>query len=391
MGELNNKRFLIVSYSKYPDGNAGAVRQHAIAKLLTECGYKVTIVGMGESTNFETLKFDNISYTSFRGSKKTLYDRLLDYCLYKRRLKQLLLANTFNNILFVGGPINVLKFIKKYSVKNSINIYHDSVEWYSAEEFKMGRLSRSYIKKQLLNKRWIDDRFKVISISKYLYNHFKSKDIETIILPVIMDVQKINYLIKESGPKIILLYAGHMGKKDYVKEMLEGLNLLDDNELEHIEFRIIGTTKEELYRNINLDNDTQMRLENVLICYGRIPRSEVLDHLEDADFTVLLRPSNLRYAKAGFPTKVVESFATATPVICNISSDLEKYLIEGENAIIVKECSSIEFSKSLKKAIHINKDKGKQMKIHARITAEKHFDYRMYVDSFSEWIDKQTK
>ena len=56
--------------------------------------------------------------------------------------------------------------------------------------------------------------------------------------------------------------------------------------------------------------------------------------MDNVQFDVLLRYSDLRYTKAGFPTKVVESLASATPVITNITSDLEMYLKDGENSVI---------------------------------------------------------
>jgi hypothetical protein len=69
---------------------------------------------------------------------------------------------------------------------------------------------------------------------------------------------------------------------------------------------------------------------------GRIPRPQVLEELSKADFTVLMRSEEQRYAKAGFPTKFVESLATATPVIANSTSDLGMYLKDGENGYVVK-------------------------------------------------------
>lgn len=83
--------------------------------------------------------------------------------------------------------------------------------------------------------------------------------------------------------------------------------------------------------------------------YGRISRTEVLEDIKCLTFSILLREENLRYAKAGFPTKVVESLFCKTPVICNISSDLAKYLNDGENSMIVETCSSEGLAQVLRK------------------------------------------
>ena len=73
------KHLLIISYGKYPNGNAGAVRQHAFAKLFMECGYEVTVIGMGDSTDFKLKQYDEVSYVSFRKDPNTLANRVLNW------------------------------------------------------------------------------------------------------------------------------------------------------------------------------------------------------------------------------------------------------------------------------------------------------------------------
>ena len=44
------KRAVIVTENQYPCEDAGAIRQHATAKLLVELGYSVIVLGYGKST-----------------------------------------------------------------------------------------------------------------------------------------------------------------------------------------------------------------------------------------------------------------------------------------------------------------------------------------------------
>lgn len=44
-----------------------------------------------------------------------------------------------------------------------------------------------------------------------------------------------------------------------------------------------------------------------IIAHGRVSREEVTQALSNSDFSILLRPSNERYTKAGFPTKSVDA------------------------------------------------------------------------------------
>jgi glycosyltransferase involved in cell wall biosynthesis len=120
--------------------------------------------------------------------------------------------------------------------------------------------------------------------------------------------------------------------------------LLNKNIIDTIDIRIIGINKNQLVNTCGVSQQVLDKLGNSLKAVGRIPRDGVLKNLEEADFTVLMRSPDQRYAKAGFPTKVVESLSSGTPVICNITSDLGDYIRDGENGIVVDRCSAEAFS-----------------------------------------------
>lgn len=42
---------LLVTFDKYPDLDAGAVRIHMFAKILQEVGYETFVISMGKSTH----------------------------------------------------------------------------------------------------------------------------------------------------------------------------------------------------------------------------------------------------------------------------------------------------------------------------------------------------
>ena len=93
----------------------------------------------------------------------------------------------------------------------------------------------------------------------------------------------------------------------------------------------MGANINEVSQITGISRDKLEINQNMIRCMGRVPRPVVLQTLQETDFTVLIRDASLRYAKAGFPTKVVESLMSGTPVICNLSSDLDEYLVDGEN------------------------------------------------------------
>lgn len=385
---MEKRRLLIVSYGKYPNGNAGAVRQHTFAKLYQACGFDVVVIGMGDSTDFQMKEYDGVKYISFRKDPNHTVNKALNWFLYGQRMKKFLrtCGMEFTDILVIKTYFSsVLAWIKRYSKKRGINLFHDSVEWYSPEEFKLKGLDIAYIKNNRLNTREIDENFRVVAISQYLYNHFRSRNINTIKIPVIMDADSVSWEKNTAGDKLIVSYAGRIGKKDYIGNIIEGFLLLSEEEKAKIELRLMGANTQQVSQITGISVEQLERNKDMIRCMGRVPRPVVLETLQQTDFTVLIRDSSLRYAKAGFPTKVVESLMSGTPVICNLSSDLGEYLTDGENAVIVEDMKPESIVEALRRAIEIPAEKRKEMQKNARKTAEECFDYRRYIDAFKEW------
>lgn len=383
---------LIISYSKFPEGDAGSIRRHAFGKLLKKMGHKVFVIGMGDTPCYNIRVFKGVEYTSLRinQNQNSLLKRLENYFEFKQRLKQFTTQysaeNKIDAILVVDIPLNALFFIKKFAKKNKIKLIHDSVEWYSPEQFKLKRFALPYILKDLNNRIFIDKSFKVIAISKYLENHFKLRGIEAIRIPVIMDVNELSYEKHTREDKLVILYAGSPCKKDYLKEVIEGIALLNSDEIEKIELRLIGFTLEQMKGELDIDKNTLNKIKSNIKVLGRVPRELVLKNLMQADFTVLLRSPVQRYAKAGFPTKVVESLATATPVILNITSDLGDYIKDMEQGLIVEECSSLAFCGAVRRAIKLTYEQRCEMYLKARKCAEEFFNYSQYEQILSRLI-----
>ena len=383
-------RLLIVTYYKYPDGDAGAVRQYSFAKLYKKAGFDVTVAGMGDYTDFKTKDYNGIPYISFRNAKNSIFYKMLNYLGFKYRLRAFLkIFGDCDYIQVVDIPPNALFYLKKYAKKHNIKLIYDSVEWYSPEQFVKGKYAVPYILKEKYNTKWIDNQFSVIAISSFLEKHFKSRGIDTVRIPVIMDIKSIPCKKNTQDKKTVFLYAGSPGKKDYLAEIVKGFSMLDKELLSGFELQLLGIEKNQLTELCGVEQSAAEYLGDSLVCLGRLPHREVIDRLSGADFTVLLRSERLRYAKAGFPTKVVESLATATPVITNLTSDLDKYLKDGYNSIIVRECSPEAFAEALKNALSLSVADKTQMYTNARKTAKEYFDYRVYADAITNFLDKE--
>lgn len=373
-------KIAIITGNSYPNGDAGAVRQHAMARLLLDMGHDVIVLGYGQPTRGKVEQFEGIRYISFRGESANTYMRALNRILFGIKVRHYLKNELpdINCLLIVDLLPAAFRMIKRYAIINNIVLIHDSVEWYSPEEFSDGKRNRAYKNKEYTNTVAIDNNWNVIAISKYLERHFQSKCRNVVRIPVIMDTKSIVPRLERSGSgKILFLYAGGPGKKDLLNEMVMGFAELDDELLEQIELHIVGVNHEQLIKQCEVDEEAIDRLGASIFTHGRLPREEAIDWVKRADYTILLRDETMRYAKAGFPTKIVESLACGTPVICNISSDLEDYIEDGVNGFVVPGHMANQITTTIKRVIQEGRSSSK-MREAARCTAEEHFDYRIY-------------
>jgi glycosyltransferase involved in cell wall biosynthesis len=371
-------QILIISYNNFPGGDAGAVREYSLSKLFESLGHKLTIFTMGKVDTDSNHQFKGIDYYSLRVPAIDLRSKIKNYANYSRRLKDKL--HSFEPkpdvILVVSIPVNALRIVKKFARDNNCMLIHDSVEWYSPDQFKLRYFSPLYITKELYNRVLINHEFRVIAISRYLQNHFLKRGLRVERIPIFFPTDEVSCDKICVFDKLRLLYAGSPGKKDYLLEMIRGISLLPDSDLNRIEFQIFGVSEVAMKNLMGIE--LFQKLKDCLVIHGKVSRETVLEGLKHAHFTVMLRDSSKRYAMAGFPTKVVESLVSATPVITNISSDLAEFLIDGKNSIIVGGCSPVDFKESIKRALQLDSMAIESMFVESRKTAVDSFDVKSY-------------
>ena len=374
---------MMVVPSNFPNGDAGAVRDMAFAKIYQELGYEVYLIGAGRGEKEGV--YQEVYYYSLYKEAKRITDHFIKFISATRDYMELVDSIIKNNgipsVIHINSiPEAVIRNLIKIAERSNIPILHDSTEWYSPCEFAHGKLDKAYILKDRLNRNVIRQPIKVIGISSYLTEHFKSRGLKAVRIPVIMDVKTTKTSVNEDKT-LKLIYAGSPANKDYLKEIVLGVTLLSAEEQGRLELHILGANEDQI-RNLT---GFQI-LPNCIKTYGRVPREKVEEIMLQMDFSVLLRPSEERYTKAGFPTKSVEAMSHGVAMICNISSDLGMYLRDKENAIIVDGYDEKSFSKSLERVLSMSKPDINAIKHEARQLAIKEFDYRNWVDTVSEFI-----
>lgn len=386
---MNMKSVVIITQNNCPCEDAGAVRQHAMAKLFQEIGWKVTVLGYGKHD--KAIIFDGVEYHSFRPKKNSKLVRLVGRLLFGRKVLKYLKKHGRNiqALLVVDVFPNAFKGIQKFADTNRIGLIHDSVEWYSPEEYSNGEKNIEYRLKEYTNRKAIRANWKVIGISRYLTEYFEARCKKAIRIPVILDVHNTQCRLdaRELNCKLQFVYAGSPCRKDYLSELLSGFGLLTTEQLQQLEVHLYGVNKQQLLDICGVSQAVLDKLGDCLTAHGRVPREQAVQAVMDADFSMLLRDETLRYAKAGFPTKIVECLSCGTIPFCNLSSDLGMYLQDGQNAVLIDGHTPEAVKNAVEKALAIPTDKRVQMRAAARKTAEDHFDYRQYIDCMKMLVE----
>lgn len=385
---MSNKTILIVSGCKYPEGDAGSVRIHALAKLFDSCGYKTVVIGKGAVSSGEVQFYDGIEYYSFRQSKQNVVGKIKDTFGFSDKLREHLKirGKEYSHILIVDIPFNAIRYAKNYAAENHIQLLHDSLEWYSESEFKYGKLDPMYRHRDKLNRKVIDKEFDVIAISTYLEEYFKGKGCDTIRIPAIL-TQQTDAKENHFNRPFIITYAGLPEKKDKLVEILDAFSSLNHDKKERLELRIVGITLEQLQKRFGLSESQISKYNEGIAFYGRVPRQKVQELLRETHFTIFYRDATERYAKAGFPTKVAESTSHGVPVITNLSSDLALYLVDGQNSIVIGEGVN-GIKEAFEKVCMITEEQYKKMVVATAKTYTESFCYSKYTASMKQFLER---
>ena len=388
MSYMKRNKIVIITTGWFPEGDAGAVRLQMMGRALTEIGYKVTVLCRGKLN--DKGQYFSVEYCSYRNKQSGLFSKIFDFIEFPSKVKKYL--NNNNEELYAVYIYNahdsLFTYCKSFCHKHSIKLIHDCVEWYSPEEYTLGKFDIWYRKKNRINTKIIDKSFSIIAITKYLEEYFLSKGINTIRVPILCDTE-IGITPKPLNENDVttIFYGGLPGTKDLVGNLLEASLMLTEDEKKKLKIIIVGATKDYLVRVSHIRSDVIDRCLDYTVLHGRLQRKQVLEIMSKSDFSFLARDRELRYAKAGFPSKVVEALSNATPMICNITSDLADYLIDGNNAIIAASHAPADLCDAIRRAMSLSASEKQQMSSEALQTAKQYFDYRNYINELKQFLE----
>jgi len=369
-----NYDVILFGYNKYPNKNPSARRMSSIRFLFEKNNYSCFSIGT-QKEEYESIK----TVRKYNGNfvVKKIIDRFFwgqrTYKFIKKNFKYvqyICFDTTFDSFFY-------LKKIFNFSRANGIKIIFAPDEYYSKCEFKLGALSYGYKINHRIIKFCKNNKTPTICISKYFQNLMNNA--KTYYLPIVFENKNFRFNVSE---QLSFLYCGNPGKKDDLTTILEAFyKIYKENQNYKCTLYLIGFTPKLLkryFKKIPSDN-----LNIKIVKY--LPVEELNKFYLSSSFSLLLRNENKIYAKAGFPSKIVESLSFGLPVITNYTSDLSLYL-DTSNSIEVNCDDEESFLNALKIANAIGENEILSMKTKAKETFNKYFDVTLYVDSFLKFL-----
>lgn len=109
-----------------------------------------------------------------------------------------------------------------------------------------------------------------------------------------------------------------------------------------------------------------------------------------ADFSILFR-ENLRYAKAGFSTKLSESLSLGIPVLCNAVGGADVIIQDGINGIKINSYEVEEIIKAIERILDMDQQTIDKMKKNALNAAQRLFLGSQYIDTLNNIVNQKLK
>lgn len=386
---MSKGTILYVGGFELPDKNAAAHRVLSNGKIFRELGYNVVFIDVDKELGYgnDVLNTEHMiqGFECWSIPYPRTYRQWINYLCNLSFL--IAVVNHYKDvkaIIAYNYPVIALLRLKNYCTKNSIKIIADCTEWYSTKGkniiFKVIKGIDSFLRMRVIQKK-LDG---LIVISSYLESYYqKCKNVVRV--PPLVDFSEEKWSVTLSefdNDKVNLVYAGSPGKtKDKLKFLID--NLYELKEISNFSLNIIGITKEQYIEDFKELKPLLDQLEDKIGFHGRLSHVDSLKYVMMSDFSVFFR-DDTRTNKAGFPTKFVESISCGTPIITTRNSELEQYIIEGENGFFIDINDKKNVVLVLRKVFEMKKEDIKIM--NNNCYESNMFFYRNYTDQIRQFL-----
>ncbi|MCK9443844.1 MAG: glycosyltransferase family 4 protein [Tissierellaceae bacterium] len=382
-------KLLYITSGLFPRGSAYASRLLNFARLIKDIGFDIHIMvdyvsdkKFLDNNNYGL--YEDISFQVIGDKISSLKSRIMNPRICRDYLKEYLDQNKVD-LIIMSSSSDRFNLLFQEIKKRQIPIILESCEWFHYSNWRGGKINPFYRQYENCFKNHFIKVDGVIAISRLLEEHYRKHVGNVIRIPTILDVSNIPFNLETKNEKITLMYAGNPGKsKELISNILIAFHELGE-EKERFIFNIFGIGKEQLEKQLENESYLIDDLKGYVNIKGKVLQDLINEEYQKSDFGIFLRP-NRRSSHAGFPTKLAESMAAGTPVICNDTGDISLYVNNGINGFLLKDESPTTLKEALREINRLSKEQLNSMRSKTRITAEQKFDYRDYKEDVKEFI-----
>jgi glycosyltransferase involved in cell wall biosynthesis len=232
---------------------------------------------------------------------------------------------------------------------------------------------------------WLADG--VIVISSYLQRKLESivgGRLQVALIPISVDFDRVHMLNVGFHRPTRLLYAGSFGEKDGIEYLIAAFEQAADRGRD-IELIMTGRGSPERMSTIN-ERIRRSPAAGRIRYLGFLSDDDYFRTIADCDILCVVRsPSG--FADRGFPFKLGEYLATGRPVIASRVSDIDLYLSDRVNALLVQPGSVAEIVEAIE---YLMADEPRALALGraGRLVAERHFSARNNGRRLLELLDR---
>lgn len=389
---MNNVIF--VGPFSFPNGGAASRRVLGVAKSIQAAGFEVKVAcGQIGKGNQSPEWFEGIQIFSLNERTAEHLPRALKHMVYLSMGRKTIawlnsLERKPHTVVLYSGYSPYLLHLLPWARRHGVRLIFDAVEWYDPDSLT-GWLSPYQLNIELAMRFLLPRTGHVISISDYLHRYYLGRGCESVVVPPTLDV--FSTPARTEGRDIQrpleLVYAGSPGRKDLLDNILEAVLRLR-RAGRNLHLSVAGIRAEDAERYLAVRSRPATEVSAGVDFLGILGHEAAMNLVRQADFSLLLR-HEARYSRAGFPTKFVESLAVGTPVVANLTSDLHRYLKEGDTGFVCAGPTPEDLEAALIRALAMTHEQHTAMRARCRTVAAESFDYRVFVAPLTQFLQTE--
>ena len=392
-----NKRVLYLVQA-VPGDNAPTKHAFAVSDLLVKCGFSVHFVLAGiidPSSNAIITNYDypfdfpnEVKLGHFQIAKK-YYERISSSFSFKAfaRIFNLLQPDL---VIYYGIQHKLAKKVLDYCHNTNVPVIVDETDWFTPKykgDLAAWLVEKSRSKRVAEVDKLLDG---VIAISPFFKKHFDSICSsqgypKTFYLPPLNrtgdSLGDPSSIGMKHRTETKFVYAGSpAGGKDSLTEFI---SLISQEAIPATTQPVLDVLGIDLNQAISLMGD--IAKSDKVHFHGRVSHDSVIKLLQDSDFGILFRTSDL-YARAGFSTKFAECMSNGVPMLCNAVGGADLILENNIDGIVIPDLSSQALHDGITSACNLTDYELANMKQAALKKALSLFESDNYIDSFSSFL-----